>query len=81
MFKTLKTLVLAAMMTASASLAFAETASFSISVTIPPMIVFDQRALVPEQSFSQQGELPKAIQQQVLVRNNKKVTVASAVVL
>ena len=80
MFKTLKTLVLASIMAASAGTAFAETASFSISVTIPPMIVFEQRDLRMDQPMLQEREA-KTIHQQTLVRNNKEVVVASAVVL
>ena len=84
MFKTLTTLVLAVMMMASASTAFAETTTFTLSVVLPQVASFDRNMNMPappQAGISQQRDLPKNIQQQTIVRNNKEVVVASAVVL
>ena len=84
MFKTLKTLVLAGMMMASASTAFAETTTFTLSVVLPQMASFDRNMNMPappQAGFSQHRDLPKNIQQETLVRNNKQVAMMSIVVL
>ncbi len=82
MFKTITAVTAAVMIISGAGAAWAEATSFSISVTIPPMIFFDQKALAPGQAvLDQQGDSQKNIQQQALVRDNKKVLMTSAVVL
>ena len=88
MFKQLLTLTIIALVTVLASPCFASSASFQLSVTIPPHIMPNGQfsGIGQEQSFNNTSDAPQLAQQQItqreeITRNNQTVTVESVVVL
>jgi len=81
MFKPFLTLTVAAAIIALASPAFAVSASFQLTVTVPPHLMPVQAENPGIEKTAAQSNFAQTVQKEQIVRNNEHVTVQSIVVL